>query len=67
MATETITIETRAADLLNTQNKKFTLDMPAGMHQQLKHIAAAQGTNLRSLILEALTNYTLPRYLKEVK
>lgn len=56
-----------ASDLLATQAKKFTMDMPSGMHKQLKMIAAGNNTTLRDLIIEAVTNYTIPRYQKEVR
>ena len=57
----------RASDLLNTQVKKFTMDMPAEMHYQLKQIAAAHRTTVRELVIEAINNYTVPTYNKEVK
>lgn len=37
-----------ASELLSSQLKKFTMDMPLSMHQRLKMIAAAQQTTVRA-------------------
>jgi len=55
-------ISVRATELLSTQ-KKFSIDLLAGGHQQLKIIAAAHGTTVRDLILDGLVNYTFPKYM----
>lgn len=60
-------VSVRAAELLSTQKKKFSIDLPAGVHQQLKMIAAAHGTTVRDLLLDALVNYTFPKYMAPVK
>lgn len=57
----------RASDLLASQAKKFTMDMPSDLHYTLKQIAAAHRTTVKDLVIEALSNYTLPQYQKEVK
>ncbi len=57
----------RASELLNSQVKKFTMDMPADLHYTLKQIAAAHRTTVKELVIEAITTYTIPTYNKEVK
>lgn len=57
----------RASDLLNSQAKKFTMDMPSELHHKLKQLAAAHRTTVKELVIEAVTNYTLPHYDPEVK
>jgi predicted HicB family RNase H-like nuclease len=56
-----------ASDLLATQAKKFTMEMPSHMHQKLKMIAAANQTTLKDLIMEAVENYIIPNYQKGTK
>lgn len=56
-----------ASELLSSQLKKFTMDMPISMHQRLKMIAAAQQTTVRALVMEAVIEHVLPKYSKEVK
>jgi len=57
----------RAADLLSRQEKKFTLDMPESLHAKIKGIAAAHRMSAKDVVLEALMNYTIPKYTgKEV-
>lgn len=56
-------VSVRAAELLSTQKKKFSIDLPAGVHQQLKMIAAANGTTVRDLILEGLVQHVFPKYM----
>lgn len=56
-----------ASELLSSQLKKFTMDMPLSMHQRLKMIAAAQQTTVRALVMEAVVEHVLPKYSKEVK
>lgn len=62
-----MTTNNEASGLLATQAKKFTMEMPAGMHQKLKMIAAANQTTLKDLIMEAVTNYIIPTYQKGQK
>ena len=57
----------RTSELLNSQVKKFTMDMPADLHYTLKQIAAAHRTTVKELVIEAITTYTIPTYNKEVK
>lgn len=59
--------EVLASELLSSQLKKFTMDMPISMHQRLKMIAAAQQTTVRALVMEAVIEHILPKYSKEVK
>ena len=59
--------EVLASELLSSQLKKFTMDMPLSMHQRLKMIAAAQQTTVRALVMEAVVEHVLPKYSKEVK
>ena len=59
--------EVLASELLSSQLKKFTMDMPISMHQRLKMIAAAQQTTVRALVVEAVIEHILPKYSKEVK
>lgn len=61
------TTSVRAGDLLNSQAKKFTMDMPSDLHHTLKQLAAAHRTTVKDIVLEAILNYTLPQYQKEVK
>jgi hypothetical protein len=56
-----------ASDLLSTQMKKFTMDMPVGMHLKLKMIAASNQTTVRQLVMDAVEAYVIPKYSKEVK
>lgn len=56
-------VSVRAAELLSTQKKKFSVDMPAGVHQQLKMIAAAHNTTVRDLLLDGVVNYVFPKYM----
>lgn len=59
-------VSVRAAELLSTQKKKFSIDLPAGVHQQLKMIAAAHNTTVRDLLLDGIINYTFPKYMAPV-
>ncbi len=52
----------RTAELISTELKKFSIELPAGIHQNLKMIAAAQGTTIRALLLEAAVEYIIPKY-----
>lgn len=57
----------RASDLLARQERKFTMDMPGNLHSTLKQIAALSRTSAKDLVIEALTEYTIPKYMnKEV-
>ncbi|MDG9928772.1 MULTISPECIES: hypothetical protein [unclassified Pseudomonas] len=51
-----------ASDLLNSQAKKFTMDMPAEVHYELKQIAAIHRTTVKELMLEAVNKYIFPTY-----
>lgn len=52
----------RASELLDRQEKKFTLVMPEELHIKLKNLAASNRTTVRELMIEALREYTLPKY-----
>jgi hypothetical protein len=60
-------VDVKASDLLANQLKKFTMDMPVSMHQQLKMIAAGQQTTVRALVMEAVVEHVIPKYTKGVK
>lgn len=45
-----------------TQEKKFTLDMPEKLHAELKGIAAFSRISAKDLVIEALRQYTIPKY-----
>lgn len=52
----------RASELLHSELKKFSIELPAGVHQTLKMIAAGQGTTIRALLMEACVEYIIPKY-----
>ncbi|MBV2133267.1 hypothetical protein KRX52_10705 [Pseudomonas sp. MAP12] len=56
-------VSVRSAELLATPKKKFSVDLPSGIHQQLKIIAAANNTTVRDLLLDGVVNYVFPKYL----
>lgn len=56
-------LSVRSAELFATLKKKFSVDLPSGVHQQLKIIAAANNTTVRGLLLNGVVNYVFPKYL----
>ncbi|WP_312940524.1 hypothetical protein [Stutzerimonas balearica] len=44
------------------KDKKFTMEMPVKLHTELKRLAAITGRPAKDLVIEALTEYTIPRY-----
>lgn len=52
----------RASDLLARQTTKFTLVLPTNLHTMLKSIAAQQRLTVKELMIEALREYTIPKY-----
>ncbi|MCY1280331.1 hypothetical protein D9M68_600890 [compost metagenome] len=67
MSSSTMSHGASASDLLASQVKKLTFEVPTDKHTKLKSIAAAHNTSIRALIEEALDAYTFPKYLKEVR
>ncbi|MDH1237271.1 hypothetical protein [Stutzerimonas stutzeri] len=57
----------QASYLLARQEKKFTMDMPEELHAKLKQIAAFSRKSAKDLMIEALTEYTIPKYSKPVE
>jgi len=57
----------QASYLLARQEKKFTTDMPEELHAKLKQIAAFSRKSAKDLMIEALTEYTIPKYSKPVE
>ena len=61
-------IHTRLAkSLMDQQEKKLTVDIPSELHRTVKSIAGSEGVAMKDLVIEALANYTLPKYRKEIK
>lgn len=56
-----------AKSLLDQQEKKLTVDVPSDLHRAVKSIAGSEGVAMKDLVIEALTEYTLPKYRKEIK
>lgn len=56
-----------AKNLLDQQEKKLTVDIPSEIHRMIKSIAGSEGVAMKDLVLEALTEYTIPKYRQEVK
>jgi len=44
-------------ETISASMKKFTMDMPAPMHRNLKVVAAANSTTSRKLVIEAITEF----------
>jgi len=43
------------------------MDMPEELHAKLKQIAAFSRKSAKDLMIEALTEYTIPKYSKPVE
>ncbi len=57
----------QASYLLARQEKKFTMDMPEELHAKLKQVAAFSRKSSKELMIEALTDYIIPKYSKPVE